>query len=332
MSLLQFMPWCPISQIHNAAEISIIPFDRDNECVDLVCFSGLANREYFNQLGAYCNTDCFTLYGQRFGDDPSFTGLTSRRREGRNIDGRALAETTFTIPVHASSVREVNLDEKLLSSLINYRSSSLNNHWSRWQNAISCFNQANTDNDTVRYQVEWLLLCSAFEHLLSAKSEAKDVARKFTDLFSPTNPLLLSGAKRKSNKKWDTDKPLRFEWMREFYRIRGDFAHGKLITRQSTAWEPLEHLVLATISFPLLVRVLLSTLDSYALSDSDQARIDAFELVANEAFLKPPHDQKNSMDSWLSRLTREATRNLAKLKAFQMLEPKALENESENQQ
>jgi len=380
MSLLQFMPWCPISQIHHAAEISIIPFDRDKksddldelttcqirailssyknleghpveqvalvkyedkpvladlnedeleitrECVDLVCFSGLANREYFNQLGAYCNTDCFTLYGQWFGDDPSFMGLTSRRREGRNISGRSLAETTFTIPVHASSIREVRLDEKLLSSLINYRSSSLNKSWSRWQNAISCFNQANTDNNTVRYQVEWVLLCSAFEHVLEAKSEAKDVARKFSDLFSPTKPLLSSGAKRKSNKKWDTDKPLRFEWMREFYRIRGDFAHGKLITRQSTAWKPLEHLVLATISFPLLVRVLLSTLEHYALSDNDQARIDAFESVASEDFLNPPPDQESSIDSWVSRLTGEAKRNLVTRKIVPKLEAERMQS------
>jgi len=386
MSLLQFMPWCPISQIHHAAEISIISFDRDKksdyvdelttcqirailssyknleahpveqvalvkyedkpvladlnedeieiarECVDLVCFSGLANREYFNQLGAYCNTDCFTLYGQRFGDDPSFMGLTSRRREGRNIDGRALAETTFTIPVHASSIREVNLDEKLLSSLINYRSSSLNNEWSRWQNAISCFNQANTDNDTVRYQVEWLLLCSAFEHLLAAKSEVKDVARKFTDLFSPTKPFLSSGAKRKSNKKWDPDKPLRFKWMREFYRIRGDFAHGNLITRQSTAWKPLEHLVLATISFPLLVRILLSKLGHYALTDHDQAQIDAFESVANEAFLNPPPDRESSIDSWVSRLTGEAKQNLVTRKIVQKLESERMQSKDENSQ
>jgi hypothetical protein len=79
------------------------------ECADLICFSGLANREYFNQLGSYCNADCFLLYGQRFKEDPSFIGVTSRRREGRNLDGRPLAETIFSIPVHTNYVREVRL-------------------------------------------------------------------------------------------------------------------------------------------------------------------------------------------------------------------------------
>ena len=384
MSLLQFMPWCPINQTHHAGEISIIPFDRDGqsddldelttcqirailssyknieghpveqvalikygdkpiladlnedeieitrECVDLVCFSGLANREYFNQLGTYCNTDCFILYGQRFGDNPSFMGLTSRRREGRNIDGRTSAETTFTIPVHASVIGEVNLEEKLLSSLINYRNSSLNNDWSRWQNAISCFNQANTDNDTVRYQVEWVLLCSAFEHILTAKSEAKDVSQKFADIFMPDLPLPVGKAKRKSNKWQNPDCHLRYEWIKEFYRIRGDFAHGKLKTRQPTTWEPLEHLVLATISFPLLVRVLLSKKGHYTLTNDDQAQMDAFEKIADEDFLNPPPDQESSIDSWVGRLTREAKRNLVTRKIVQKLESERMQSKDEN--
>lgn len=384
MSLLQFMPWCPINQTHHAGEISIIPFDRDGqsddldelttcqirailssyknieghpveqvalikygdkpiladlnedeieitrECVDLVCFSGLANREYFNQLGTYCNTDCFILYGQRFGDNPSFMGLTSRRREGRNIDGRTLAETTFTIPVHASVIGEVNLEEKLLLSLINYRNSSLNNDWSRWQNAISCFNQANTDNDTVRYQVEWVLLCSAFEHLLTAKSEAKDVSQKFADIFMPDLSLPVGKAKRKSNKWQNPDCHLRYEWIKEFYRIRGDFAHGKLKTRQPTTWGPLEHLVLATISFPLLVRVLLSKKGHYTLTNDDQAQMDAFEKIADEDFLNPLPDQESSIDSWVGRLTREAKRNLVTRKIVQKLESERMQSKDEN--
>jgi hypothetical protein len=300
------------------------------ECADLICFSGLANREYFNQLGAYCNADCFLLYGQRFKEDPSFIGVTSRRREGRNLDGRPLAETIFSIPVHTNYVREVRLDENILSALINYRDSSLDDNWLRWQNAISCFNQANTDNDTVHYQVEWVLLCSAFEHLLAAKSEAKDVAQKFADVFMPNFPLPISKTKRKSNKWQNLNSHLRYEWIKEFYRIRGDFSHGKLKTRQPTTWKPLEHIVLATIAFHLLVRVLLSKKGHYILIDDDQAQIDAFEKIADEDFLNPPTDQKSSMDSWYSQFIRKARYNLTTRRAIQNLELKGLESEDEN--
>ena len=302
------------------------------ECADLVCFSGLANREYFNQVGAYCNADCFLLYGQKFKDDPSFIGVTSRRREGRNIDGRPLAETIFSIPVHTNYVSAVTLDEELLLALINFRNSSKEKEWSRWQNAISCFNQANTDNDTVRYQVEWVLLASAFEHLLSARSDAKDVANKFSDTFVPTTPLEIGKAKRHSTKWQDPNRHLRYEWMKEFYRVRGDFAHGKLRTRQPIAWEPLEHVVLATIAFPLVVKSLLVKEGAYRLSDDDQAQMDAFESIADEDFLKPPPDRESSIDSWFSRLTRKARWDLATRQAAEELKRKRKEDEGKNRQ
>lgn len=300
------------------------------ECADLICFSGLANREYFNQLGSYCNADCFLLYGQRFKEDPSFIGVTSRRREGRNLDGRPLAETAFSIPVHTNYIREVRLDENILSALISFRDSAKEKEWSRWQNAISCFNQANTDNDTVRYQVEWVLLCSAFEHLLSAKSEAKDVAKKFSDVFIPDSALPVSKAKRKCDKWHNADSHLRYEWIKEFYRVRGDFAHGKLETLQPTVWEPLEHIVLATIAFPLVAKSDLAKAEEYDLTDDDHAQIEAFESIADENFLKPLPDQKSSMDSWYNRLIRKARYNLTTRRAIQNLELKGLESEDEN--
>jgi hypothetical protein len=100
--------------------------------------------------------------------------------------------------------------------------------------------------------------------------------------------------------------------MKEFYRIRGDFAHGKLKSRQPTAWQPLEHIVLATIAFPLVVKVLLSKTGFYSLSEHDQATIDAFERISDEDFLNPPPDQEGSIDSWVSRITRETRWDMAK--------------------
>lgn len=296
------------------------------ECADLVCFSGLANREYFNQLGAYCNADCFLLYVQEFKDDPSFIGVTSRRREGRNIDGRPLAETIFSIPVHTNYVSAVTLDEELLLGLINHRNSSREKEWARWQNALSCFNQANTDNDTVRYQVEWVLLASAFEHLLSARSDAKDVANKFSDIFVPTTPLEIGKAKRHSTKWQDSNRHLRYEWLKEFYRVRGDFAHGKLKTGQPLAWTPLEHIVLATIAFPLVAKSLLVRAGTYKLTDDDEAQIEAFESIANEDFFKRPPDKKSSIDSWFGRLIRKARRDSAMRHAVENLERKRRED------
>jgi hypothetical protein len=283
------------------------------ECVDIACFVGLSNRDYFTQVGPYCNADSFVLYGQKFKDNPCFIAVTSRRREGRTLDGRPLSDTIFSVPPHASTAREVKLDETFLLALFSQRESSTEVEWVRWQNAIACFNQANTDSETVRYQVEWVLLCSAFEHILGVKSKEKDVAAKFAQTLVPSSTLSVSNSKRKSAKMHDPDSPIRYEWIKEFYRVRGDFAHGKLRTVQEMAWQPLEHVVLATIAFPILVRILLSTAGNYKLTDHDRAATDAFEKFANEDFLKPPPDRENSMESWLHRLIAEAKWNHAKM-------------------
>jgi hypothetical protein len=280
------------------------------DIIDVLCFSGLANREYF-QIGRYCNSDCFIHYGQNFSEALSFIGITSRRREGKNTNGRSLSETIFSIPVHASLIREVHLDEPLLTGLIAYREQSSNIEWARWQNAISCFNQANTDNDRFRYQVEWVLLCSAIEHLLKANSKSKEVAEKFTNIFLPDSPLFVGKANRKSKRWQDFQSPLRYEWIKEFYSIRGDFAHGKLKSVQPYTWTPLEHIFLATLSFPLIARILLRKEGLYQLSEKDQIVINIFESLADNDFLIPPPGRK-TMGSWLDRLVEKE--RLEKLK------------------
>jgi hypothetical protein len=172
------------------------------------------------------------------------------------------------------------------------------------------------------------LLCSAFEHILDAESKAIDVANRFTTSFTPTKSKLVRDATRRSTRWRDEGQPLRFEWMREFYRIRGDFAHGQLQSKQDTVWGLGEHLVLGTIAFPLLVRLLLMNAGEYTLTDEDVAQIDAFEALADTPrFTYPPTDARNSLDSHWKRVRRTVHRSrvseqiIAELKAKDIISP-----------
>ena len=169
--------------------------------------------------------------------------------------------------------------------------------WGRWQHALSCFNQGNTDSDVFRYQMEWGLLASAFERLLDAAPHADDVADKFAKAMVPSRSLLARDAQRRSDRWKDPAASVRLEWLREFYRVRGDFSHGRLTTRQPMVWNnPFEHLTLAAIAFPLLVRCLLQRAGTYTLTRDDMAAIDAFEPFADQAeFLKLPPDSRGSV-------------------------------------
>jgi len=279
------------------------------ELVELACFGGISKRTYFS-FGDYCNASNFIFYGQRFTIGSGHTVIVSRRRNDYISDIRSISKTVFSIPVQASPIERVTLDERLLASIVTFRDTGDSKEWLRWQNAIACFNLANTDADNITYQVEWTLLCSAFERLLDADSKAVDVATKFSAVFCPANPLAVGSAKRKSSRWKDPANPLSFEWMREFYSVRGDFAHGKLNTGQPLAWQPSEHLALATIAFPLAVKCLLAKTGKYTLREDDQAQIDAFECLADSPFSSDPPDCQGSMDSWWSRCVNEAKRRL----------------------
>lgn len=305
-------------------DLSDTEVDTIYELVTLACFCALANRDVLDALGFYCNSDCFALYVQKF-DRGDFTALMTRRRGGRTLSGWPIDDIAITIPVHCHTVKTVRLDEALLKALTTHRTQCKSEEWARWQNAISCFNQANTDGESVRYQVEWVLLCSAFEHLLGARSDAKDVADKWSDIVVPGHDLLASKANRRSERWTDQTKPLRHEWMREFYRIRGDFAHGKLTSQQPTVWSPLEHLVLGTIVFPLVAKCLLQKAGKYTLTTDDQVQIDVFEALADtKDFLRPPAGQKNSLDSHWKRLRDTRAIRITVEKALERCEAEGL--------
>lgn len=69
--------------------------------------------------------------------------------------------------------------------------------------------------------------------------------------------------------------------MRGSYRLQGDLDHGWLVPNQpDAAWLEAEHLTVAHLSFPLVVRV------RYQLTRKDKTWLSAFEELANARFLE----------------------------------------------
>jgi hypothetical protein len=258
------------------------------ECIELFCFCALSNRNIFSQFYNYNNSDCFISYRQEFIGIPEHIGLAYRRKCGTSIDGRDISEVSFSCPVHVNNIGFIGIDLNFLNSLIKRRSDKKTSDWHRWLSSISCYNMANTDNHAARPQVEWILLCGAFEHLLNAKANNKNVAEKFESSLKIRESLKYRESKRLRRGYSGDDRSLRYEWMKEFYRVRGDFAHGKTSTRQDMSWSTLEHLSLATYAFPLMVKSIMSINNYYELSKKDQKDIQKFEHLANDKFLDNP--------------------------------------------
>lgn len=284
------------------AEVTSEELEAVADVVSLVCFASLANRGLLRSGWDYCNSDNFTLYAQRF-DTAEDVSITTRRRDGRERSSWRVCDLSITVPVHCANVQSIYIDEALLAGLLAQRRSLPETDWARWQNAITCFNSANTDSDNIRPQVEWLLLCSALEHLLNAKSNAASVARRFDEALVPPRVIPANTCRRPGMPFSNSASSLRNKWVREFYRVRGDFAHGRLNVQQPLVWTFSEHLLLATLAFPLVIKSLLSKSGFYELSDDDAAQIACFEQLADTPqFLETPSNPTRHGDSHWGRL------------------------------
>jgi len=190
------------------------------------------------------------------------------------------------MPVQAVAVPRLTLNEPLYRALAELRRRTLEaeriDHWGAWSESIYSFNLANTDGERIGRHMEWVLMVSAIERLLRARSSAADVANKVTAaLFSNKVPD-------------HSASELVSRWANEFYRLRNDFAHGKLRSRQPRTWNAACHLLLGAIVFPLLVKNLLAREGIYGMTENDRA-----EAVAFSRFAADLCDPASRLANWL---------------------------------
>ncbi|HEX3534619.1 MAG TPA: hypothetical protein VHT23_10395 [Gemmatimonadaceae bacterium] len=266
-----------------------------SELIQLACFASLAARRFFRDT--YSNSTCFTRYVQRFQDTRSIA-VQTRRRDGYSLDGRVLPQTVFGIPPHAASVREVKIDDTLLAALVAHRREAKAGEWARYENAIDLFNFANSDDENVPFHVEWVMLAAAFQRLTGAASDADAVATAFEAVVVPENPRFVRDVRFRRTSATAANRSLRSAWMREFYSLRGEYAHGRIATNRPHLWEPIERLLLSAIAFPLLAKQMLAKSSRYGFTDDDWSQVDAFEALLDSDFMREPSDQAHGSD-WI---------------------------------
>ena len=141
-------------------------------------------------------------------------------------------------------------------------------------------------------EVEAVLLSGAFERLLECnRGKEDDLAECFTPALVPINDLAPSAGGRLSSpdiaNRFKKSTTIRDIWIRDFFRLRGNLAHGKVASRYRPVWSLRDHLLLASFAFPLLLKSVLAKEHLYTLSEADQFQIDMFELLACEEHFVP---------------------------------------------
>jgi hypothetical protein len=138
-----------------------------------------------------------------------------------------LTTLSIEIPIHVVPIpTPFSLDERFLQGLGALRTRLLKmekERWEIWQDAIIFSTRPILRQKNVRWQVEWVLTCAAFQRLVQTDHDKENPAKAFAQA------LAFDQGPAKS-----VDCALFADWLMEFQRLRGDFAHGKSQTQKST--------------------------------------------------------------------------------------------------
>jgi len=223
------------------------------EAAQIITFAGLAKREFFDYVN-YWNADHFYFVIHQFTDDPEGVTTSTRRRDGQTTTYYSYNIFSERIPAHVNVMATCKIDTDLVNALLRLRKDHPDK-WTRFSDAIFFFNHANTDSFAILPQQEVVMLLGAFQRLVDCRSAKEDeLTKKFVFIMGSTGALPLMKSTRSLKQYQKRASTIREAWIRDFYRLRGDLAHGKTRSGRPLAWTMDEHLLLASFVFPLIVK------------------------------------------------------------------------------
>ena len=299
--------------------VSDIDEQRQNDLfmfAELLSVAGLSCRKFFQGGGAnYWNRDHFRLILQNLPDKQyKGTAIVTRRRDGRTLNGVSKKAFLKIQPAHISSL-STKIDKGLLESLLKAQDKDI---WSQIIESIVYFNMTNTDSSDSLEQSEAVFLIGAFERLLGCKSgNEKDLVEKFVSsiILSEELPPEYCQLCEKSDERVKNAKSLRELWIKDYFRSRGHWAHGKVELKYPAIWSMKNHLLLGSYLFPLLLKSYLSKQSLYTLTDNDQEAIELFEELASiDHFTEEAKDPNRPPKyPWNTVFSKTNNRRLAKI-------------------
>lgn len=278
---------------------------------ELISMAGLSNRRFFDGLGmTYCSRRNFSLIIQRFQEPGSGTAIITRRRDGTTQTQISKDAHYIRRPAYLFVPFKIEFDLGLLHALLGAQTLS-DEQWSPILEAITLFNLANTDSDEIPEFIELVLVSGAFERVLECASSEQALSESVTSLLPSGKAMPLSELKRlgpddiKSRFRHSTS--IRDVWIRDFFRLRGNLAHGRTTTaKYPSLWSLKDHLLFASFAFPLLLKCKLAKLAVYSLTERDQVHIDTFESLLCEDHCVPLEDEENPIRPLWNRILEEA--------------------------
>jgi len=240
------------------------------EFAEILKVAGLSARK-FDPFG-YVNSTVFTLYVQGFNESTGTVAIGTRQRFG--LRGVAITPGAYQVqePHNAIGYSPAPVDLNLVGALLAARDSA---EWERISRAITLFNAANTDNDTVSARSELVETVSAMEALLEVYGQVR-LAMAVLRLW-PKSTLSYGQVRSAIDTAHSPRWPAVRGWVQDLYGARNASAHA--LGPRTTTWSADEHLLFAAFMFPLLLKRVLARETLYELTADDESLAETFEVL-----------------------------------------------------
>ncbi len=277
---------------NEAWNISVARIEAAHSASSLLFLATWSKNEYFTPIGSYVNDVDFQLYFQRFVGSVDRISFHRRKRDGSVFSaGQKQGSIHFTKPLSGSgsSLNRIKVDLGFLQGL-STASLAGSSVVSALKVVLPFVRLANTDSDLMNNDAEVALLAFAFEQYFQANT-ARDLATKFDDLLILQSKTTVQTAKDRRPDIYpdppytnaQLNWPVAKMWMNEFHQYRSTIVHGQGSSNRTWGWNPLEHLVMAALTFPLIVKLDLAKEGHYSLTLDDKADCQSVDLLLSQS-------------------------------------------------
>lgn len=286
--------------------------DRDaSECFimrDVLSCAGIATREYYGFGFNYWNDAHFNIVIQNYADPRGSISTTIRRRDGQTTSHITRDAYHVYIPAQVAANRHVKVDAEIVAGLLKAKLDKKN--WGDYHSAINNFVRANSDDDRVPTQQEAVMLIGAYQRLLRCGESGKEdkLAEEFMKIMDSHATITCQTSKKLQGTKYQIKSQMKLveAWIRDFYLLRNEYAHGKTSSKKEFGWYGAEHLLLGSYLFPMLLKERLRQ-DEYNSSGAREIDLKVFEALIDANLSGKPEDQSGSGDWMWNRVLSEAS-------------------------
>lgn len=256
--------------------------------VNFLFLAALAAQHLYDPLEPPINSTYFELHQRLVAD---FVQIVTRRRDGESWGIWSAKRSLMIAPTQVGPNDGIALDNDLLAALVTDDAAG-GAILERLHLALPFLRLANTDSETMSRHAELVFAASAFEQMLGSNGKALDLSERIASLFKhygaasaetaaitrPGITFAESDADAKhaeARKRWHVHQM----WIYEMHKARSKAAHKGALTSRSWGWNELEHLVMASFVFPLIVKIILANASLYSLSVDDRIRCRAVDVL-----------------------------------------------------